>query len=100
MGCHALLQGIFPTQGMNPGILYCRWILYCLSHLRSPERHFYGPVYECIAQLHTETDLGLNYNLQLFFSFVILGLLLHLSVPYLPHFEVRNNHAHLVMRIK
>ena len=32
MGCHALLQGIFPTQGSNPGIPHCRWILYCLSH--------------------------------------------------------------------
>ena len=24
VGCHALLQGIFPTQGSNPGLLYCR----------------------------------------------------------------------------
>ena len=24
MGCHALLQGIFPTQGWNPGLLHCR----------------------------------------------------------------------------
>jgi len=24
MGCHALLQGIFPTQGSNPGLLHCR----------------------------------------------------------------------------
>ena len=30
------LQGIFPTQGPNPALLYCRWILYCLSHQRSP----------------------------------------------------------------
>ena len=29
---HALLQGIFPTQGLNPGFLHCRWILYHLSH--------------------------------------------------------------------
>ena len=28
MGCHALLQGIFPTQGRNPGLSHCRWILY------------------------------------------------------------------------
>ena len=27
VGCHALLQGIFPTQGLNPGFLHCRWIL-------------------------------------------------------------------------
>ena len=26
------LQGIFPTQGSNPGLPHCRWILYQLSH--------------------------------------------------------------------
>ena len=24
VGCHALLQGIVPTQGLNPGLLHCR----------------------------------------------------------------------------
>ena len=28
VGCHALLQGIFPTKGSNPHLLYCRQILY------------------------------------------------------------------------
>ena len=28
----SLLQGIFPTQGSNPGLPHCRWILYQLSH--------------------------------------------------------------------
>ena len=32
VGCHALLQGIFPTQGSNPGLPQCRQILYHLSH--------------------------------------------------------------------
>ena len=36
VGCHALLQGIFPTQGSNPGLLHCRQILYHLSHQGSP----------------------------------------------------------------
>ena len=32
-GCHTLLQGIFPTQELNPGLLHCRQIFfYCLSH--------------------------------------------------------------------
>ena len=31
-GCHSPLQGIFPTQGSNLGLLHCRWILYCWSH--------------------------------------------------------------------
>ena len=35
MGSLSLLQGIFPTQRWNPGLLYCRWILYQLSHKRS-----------------------------------------------------------------
>ena len=28
----SLLQGIFPTQGLNPGLPHCRQILYHLSH--------------------------------------------------------------------
>ena len=32
----SLLQGIFPTQGSNPGLPHCRWILYQLSHKGSP----------------------------------------------------------------
>ena len=36
VGCHALLQGIFPTQGLNLSLPHCGQILYCLSHQRSP----------------------------------------------------------------
>ena len=48
VGCHALLQGIFLTQGSNPGFLHCRQILYHLSHQGSPytatmEAHIGGP---------------------------------------------------------
>ena len=32
MGCYALLQKIFPTQGSNPGLPHCRQILYHLSY--------------------------------------------------------------------
>ena len=34
--CHALFEGIFPTQGSNPGLLHCKQILYHLSHQGSP----------------------------------------------------------------
>ena len=40
MGCHSLLQGIFPTQGSNPGLLHYRQILYQLSHQGSPVRWY------------------------------------------------------------
>ena len=37
MGCHFLLQEIFPTEGLNPGLLHRRQTLYHLSHQGSPE---------------------------------------------------------------
>ena len=53
MGCHALLQGIFPTQGWNPGLPNCRQILYRLSHqgaqiiteISPKERERYNSIY-------------------------------------------------------
>ena len=43
VGCHALLWGIVPTQGSNPGLLHCRQIVYDLSHQGSPI------ILECVA---------------------------------------------------
>ena len=42
VGSLSLLQGIFPTQGLNPGLLHCRWILYQLSHKGSPRMLEWG----------------------------------------------------------
>ena len=36
VGSLSLLQKIFPTQGLNPGLLHCRQIFYQLSHKGSP----------------------------------------------------------------
>ena len=36
VGGHALLQGIFPTQGSNLCLLHCRWILYHQATWESP----------------------------------------------------------------
>ena len=43
VGGPSLLQGIFQTQGLNPGLPHCRWILYQLSYKRSPR------IPECVA---------------------------------------------------
>ena len=43
VGCHALHQGIFPSQGSSPGLLHWRCILYGLSHQESPT------ILECVA---------------------------------------------------
>ena len=34
---YSLLQGMFPTEGSNPGLLHGRWILYQLSYQESPK---------------------------------------------------------------
>ena len=36
VGSLSLLHGIFPTQGLNPGLPHCRQVLYQLSHRGSP----------------------------------------------------------------
>ena len=35
VGCHFLIQGIFPTQGSNPGLSHCRQTVYRLSHQKA-----------------------------------------------------------------
>ena len=36
VGCHFVLQRIFPTQGLNPGLPHCRQTLYRLRHQGLP----------------------------------------------------------------
>ena len=50
VGFHALPQGIFPTQRSNPGPLHCRWILYCLSHQRSPGKWITFPTIQYLVE--------------------------------------------------
>ena len=38
VSCHAHLQGIFPTQGLNLGLPHCRQTLYRLSHQGSQKK--------------------------------------------------------------
>ena len=53
VGSFSLLQGIFPTQGSNPGLLHCGQILYQLSHKGSP----YSAVYKRLSSdLKTHAD--------------------------------------------
>ena len=46
VGSCSLLQGIFPTQGLNPGLPHCRWILYHLSHRYN--RYFFPKAVEIL----------------------------------------------------
>ena len=43
---HSLLQGIFLTQGSNPGFLHCREILHSQSHQGSPSYYHFHLLFE------------------------------------------------------
>ena len=45
VGCHALFQEIFSTQGLNPGLPHCRWILYHLSHRESHKTYKHSEIF-------------------------------------------------------
>ena len=54
--CHFLLQGIFPTQGSNPGLVHCRQILY-IWITREALANFFAE----INNLNTRIDLEIQW---------------------------------------
>jgi len=44
VGSLSLLQGIFPTQGSNPGLSHCSQIIYQPSHKGSPQLSNLGDI--------------------------------------------------------
>ena len=56
VGSLSLLQGILPTQGLNPGLLHCRWILYQLSHQGSSQ--WFGHLMRRVDSLEKTLMLG------------------------------------------
>ena len=63
---HSLLQGIFPTQGLNLGLLHCRQILYYLNHQRSPLK-IWNASRICMSFL-TNAKKKIIYHISLAFS--------------------------------
>ena len=62
MGCHFLLQGIFPTQGLNPGLSHCRQMLYRLSHQGSQSEE---ELKNLLMKVKEESEkVGLKLNIQ------------------------------------
>ena len=66
VGSLSLLQGIFPTQGSNPDLLHCRWILYQLSHNGSPvdcgSIHYDIPlIIHCFIGISQETQAEVSF---------------------------------------
>ena len=58
-GCHASTRESSPsTQGLNPGLLHCRWILYHLSHTETHSfTHLFTRVHiDTTAHRHAQID--------------------------------------------
>ena len=68
VGSLSLLQGIFPTQGSNPGHSHCRWILYQLIHQGSPKRFALGAAIRIRRGRQTEEEKYHRTFLMLLFS--------------------------------
>ena len=62
VGCHALLQGIFPTKGLNPGLPHCRQILYCLSHQGAQQLEAFA--LSTNKQKHSQASISLSVFLR------------------------------------
>ena len=61
-GSLSLLQGIFPAQGLNPGLPHCRQILYELSHKGSPRKGQLLPFEPILLLVRNEILQDTNYE--------------------------------------
>ena len=74
MGNQFLLQGIFLIQGLNSGLLHCRWILYHLSHQEA--QFIYSVQFSSVAPSCPTLCSPINHSTP--------GLPIHQKLPGLP----------------
>ena len=84
LGCHALVQGIFLIQGLNPGLLHCRWILYHLSHGSSLSMLL---IYKSGKSLYVQKVETLNCNFHLQYVQFLLLRSSQKTDPSPPHYK-------------
>ena len=94
VGSLSLLQGIFPTQGLNPVLLHCRQILYQLSHKGGPRILESGSLFLLQGIFPTqELNQGLLHCRQ------ILYQLSHKEISELWQLEQKSFHSKLSFRL-
>ena len=79
MDCHFLLQGIFPTQGLNLGLPHCRQMLYHLSHQGSPVYQLCKNVFQSRMAIAFYGVLLLAFRWDLLTSLTHVGFLISLQ---------------------
>ena len=103
LGSHSLLEGIFLTQGSNPGLLHCRQIVYCLNQQGSPvswhhiesslicssvgeliNRWWYSYTRECYSALK-RNELSSHENTQRNLKCILLGERRQSEKDYIPY---------------
>ena len=81
VGSLSLFQGIFPTQGSNPGLPHCRWILYLLSH-QEAQGYWSGQPISSLADLPPRNQIEVscfagwfftNWATRIIFTVIILN---------------------------
>ena len=83
MGSHYLLQGIFQTQGLNPGLLHWRQILYCLNkrYAKFPQNDkFYWNIIEYLDELKCITFTDVSHSQIRKLSIIKVSLLSQLVI--------------------
>ena len=100
MGCHFLLQEIFPTKESNPSLLHCRQMLYRLSYKGSPTIHIHVsilPQTPLPSRLHNIEQSSMCYTvgtcwlyILLYFIFATLGLHFGAQVSLVVSYELNS----------
>ena len=96
VGCHSLLQGIFPTQESNPGLPHCRQILHHLSHQGSPPFSVTFSCFVLVSEWFPQFDLTvfpLSFSSFFFFKFNFLTLQYCIGFPIYQHESATGIHV-------
>ena len=105
MGCHCLLQGLFLTQGSNPGLPHCRQMLYPLSHQGSPntpiiltpyslQADFRVPLKSLKIKAQPRTDINLIFETIDWIYYVHWKYMWHIYIEFPRYIFICSTHLH------
>ena len=101
VGCHFLLQGIFPTQGSNPCLSHCRQTLYHLRYQKAECQRIHAFELCCwrrlLRVLWTSRRSTQSVLKEINSDYSLEGLMLKLKLQYFGHLMQRANSAKTLM---